>query len=243
MKIDNPGKPPSLDEDAVKGATSDSRPTTDPPLNRAAHSGPPAQPMRFDLTVIASWIKPGSKVLDLGCGEGDLLYHLKQSKGVDGTGIEMVEAKVLRGIEKGLTVLQGDITEEVQDYADNTFDYVILSQTLQQVYAPAQLLNSLLQIGRQVVVSFPNFSHWKNRWQICAQGRAPVSKQLPFEWYNTPNIRVISIADFQRFIKKMGWRIRRETAINTDHHDQHGNVVRLLPNLRATYGIFLMEKR
>lgn len=170
------------------------------------------------------------------------MCYLKRCKEVDGTGIEMVEAKVLRGIEKGLTVLQGDITEEVQDYADNTFDYVILSQTLQQVYAPAQLINTLLQIGRQVVVSFPNFSHWKNRWQICWQGRVPVSRQLPFEWCDTPNIRVISIIDFQRFIKKMGWRIHRETAINTYHHDQHGNIVSLLPNIRATYGIFLLEK-
>lgn len=199
--------------------------------------------MRFDLQVIASWIKPGSKVLDLGCGEGDLLHYLKESRQVEGTGIEMVEAKVLRGIEKGLTVLQGDITQEVEDYAANTFDYVILSQTLQQVYAPAQLLNTLLSIGRQVVVSFPNFTHWKNRWQLGWQGRAPISKQLPFEWYNTPNIRVISIADFQRFVKKMGWRICLNTAINTDHHDQHGNIVRLLPNLRATYGIFLLAKQ
>lgn len=198
--------------------------------------------MRFDLSVIASWIEPGSKVLDLGCGEGDLLYHLKQHKGVAGTGIEMVEAKALRCIEKGLSVLQGDITEEVQDYAENTFDYVILSQTLQQVYAPAQLLNSLLTIGRRVVVSFPNFTHWKNRWQLVWQGRAPLSKQLPFEWYNTPNIRVVAIIDFRRFVKKMGWRIVRETAINTDHHDRYGNVVRLLPNLRATYGIFMLAK-
>ncbi|MFH7320417.1 methionine biosynthesis protein MetW [Desulfurivibrio sp. D14AmB] len=199
--------------------------------------------MRFDLSVIASWIEPGSKVLDLGCGEGDLLHYLKQQKGVQGTGIEMVEAKALRCIEKGLSVLQGDITEEVQDYAENTFDYVILSQTLQQVYAPAQLLNSLLTIGRRVVVSFPNFTHWKNRWQLIWQGRAPLSKQLPFEWYNTPNIRVIAIIDFRRFVKKMGWRIVRETAINTDHHDRHGNVVRLLPNLRATYGIFMLAKK
>lgn len=202
-----------------------------------------AQPMRFDLSVIASWIEPGSKVLDLGCGEGDLLYHLKQTKNVEGTGIEMVEAKVLRGIEKGLTVLQGNITEEVQDYAAGTFDYVVLSQTLQQVYAPAQLLHTLLDIGHQVVVSFPNFSHWKNRWQICWHGRVPISKQLPFEWYNTPNIRIISIADFQRFLKKMGWLIKRETAINTDHHDRYGNVVTFLPNLRATYGIYLLAKR
>ena len=199
--------------------------------------------LRFDLSVIASWIEPGSRVLDLGCGEGDLLHHLKTEKNIHGTGIEMVEAKALRCIEKGLSVLQGDITEEVADFGENTFDYVILSQTLQQVYAPAQLLHNLLTVGRRVVVSFPNFTHWKNRWQLGWQGRAPISKQLPFEWYNTPNIRVIAITDFRRFVKKMNWRIQRETAINTDHHDQHGNVVRLLPNLRATYGIFMLTRK
>lgn len=197
--------------------------------------------MRYDLSIIASWIEPGSKVLDLGCGEGDLLHYLEQSKGVDGTGIEKVEAKVMRCIERGLTVLQGDIIEEVQDYAENAFDYVIVSQTLQQVYAPAQLLAQLLTVGRRVVVSFPNFGHWRNRLQILCRGRAPISPQLPFEWYNTPNIRVVTIADFQRFIRKMGWRIERETAINTDHHEIHGNVVRWRPNLLATYGIFLVS--
>ncbi len=197
--------------------------------------------MRYDLSIIASWIEPGSKVLDLGCGEGDLLHFLEQTKGVDGTGIEKVEAKVMRCIERGLTVLQGDIIEEVQDYPENAFDYVIVSQTLQQVYAPAQLLSLLLTVGRRVVVSFPNFGHWKNRLQVLCYGRAPISPQLPFEWYNTPNIRVVTIADFKRFIGKMGWRIERETAINTDHHEQHGNVVRWRPNMLATYGIFLVS--
>ncbi|MDZ7641174.1 MAG: methionine biosynthesis protein MetW [Desulfurivibrio sp.] len=199
--------------------------------------------MRFDLSVIADWVEPGSRVLDLGCGEGDLLSYLQQEKNICGTGIEMVEAKVLSCIEKGLSVLQGDITSEVEDFATATFDYVILSQTLQQVYAPAQLLHTLLTIGRRVVVSFPNFTHWRNRWQLGWQGRAPLSKQLPFEWYNTPNIRIIAITDFRQFVNKMGWRIVKETAINTDHHDQHGNVVRLLPNLRATYGIFMLATK
>ena len=116
--------------------------------------------MRFDLQIIASWIEPGSTVLDLGCGEGDLLHFLKERKEVTGTGIERVEARVAQCIERGLSVLQGDINEEVLDYPGGHFDYVILSQTLQQVYEPETLIRSLLRIGHRVIVSFPNFGHF-----------------------------------------------------------------------------------
>ena len=198
--------------------------------------------MRFDLRIIASWIEPGSKVLDLGCGEGDLLYFLRGNKKVDGTGIEQVEAKVVQCIEKGLSVLQGDINEEVMDYPDNTFDYVILSQTLQQVYEPAELIQSLLRIGRKGIVSFPNFSHWRVRLQLLTTGYAPITKQLPYDWHNTPNIRVITLRDFRKFSRDVGFQILREVAINTNSEDKVGNIVEFLPNLRATYGIFLIGR-
>lgn len=198
--------------------------------------------MRFDLQIIASWIEPGAKVLDLGCGEGNLLYYLNEEKSIHGTGIESREDKVAQCIASGLSVLQGDINTEVVDYPDHAFDYVILSQTLQQVYEPETLIAELLRIGKQVIVSFPNFAHWRNRLHLLLAGKAPVSKQLPFEWYNTPNIRVITINDFYRFARKMGIKIEKEAAINSDHHDDTGNMVTLLPNLRASYGIFLISK-
>lgn len=198
--------------------------------------------MRFDLQIIASWIEPGSKVLDLGCGEGDLLHFLQEDKRVLGTGIEIVEAKVARCIERGLSVLQGDINEEVLDYEDDAFDYVILSQTLQQVYEPAKLIQSLLRIGRKGIVSFPNFGHWSIRLQLLVRGHAPITKQLPYEWYDTPNIRVITIKDFRRFSKRVGFKILKEVAINTDQYDRRGGIVKFLPNLRATYGIFLIGR-
>lgn len=199
--------------------------------------------IRFDLQIVASWIEPGSKVLDLGCAEGDLLYFLQKNKQVVGTGIECVEAKVAHCIERGLSVVQGDINKEIRDYADDTFDYVIVSQTLQQVYEPARLIQSLLRIGKRAIVSFPSFGHWRVRLQLLTTGLAPITKQLPYEWHNTPNIRVVTIRDFRKFSRQVGFEIFKEVAVSTDVHNSCGNIVRFLPNLRASYGIFLIGRR
>jgi methionine biosynthesis protein MetW len=196
--------------------------------------------MRYDLQIIASWIEPGSKVIDLGCGEGDLLHHLISQKGVQGTGIELNEEKVARCIEKGLSVLQGDISEEVHDYPERSFDYVILSQTLQQVYKPDNLIRAMLRIGQKGIVSFPNFSHWQIRMQLLFTGYAPVSRQLPYQWFDTPNIRVITLKDFRKFVQEVGLTVLREAAIDTHTQDRYGSIVEFLPNLRATYGIFMI---
>jgi methionine biosynthesis protein MetW len=191
--------------------------------------------------MIASWIEQGATVLDLGCGEGSLLEYLIQHQHVKGSGIEQNESRVAKCIQKSLSVLQGDINSELEDYPDNSFDYVILSQTLQQVYAPDKLIRSMLRIGRKGIVSFPNFSHWRVRLQLLTSGFAPVTKQLPYQWYNTPNIRVITLRDFRKFAREVGYAIIEEVAINSQSIDRAGSIVRWMPDLRATYGMFLIR--
>lgn len=196
--------------------------------------------MRFDLQVIASWIEPGAKVLDLGCRTGSLLAYLTEHKSIQGTGIEIDEHFAGEAIAKGLSVIHGDIYEEIEDYPDNAFDYVILSQALMQVMDPETLIREMLRVGRLCVVSFPNFTHYRNRLQMLFTGRAPMSKELPYEWYNTPNIRVVPIIDFRRFCADTHVPIVKEVAISTHHHDEKGTVITFLPNLFATFGIFML---
>ena len=205
-------------------------------------ASPDTENIRFDLRIISSEIPDGSRVLDLGCGNGDLLAWLAANKGVHGTGIEQDKEKAAHCIGRGLSVLQGDLIEEVHDYPDCCFDYVILSQTLQQVFEPAALLCSLARIGRKVIVSFPNFSHYSNRVQLFFRGVAPKSDHLPYSWYDSPNIRVITIRDFKKFSKDVGYNITKEILINTNPANSDGHVVHNFPNLRATYGIYIIEK-
>jgi len=203
---------------------------------------PESENIRFDLRIIASMIAPGSRVLDLGCGNGDLLAWLAASKNVVGTGIERDKQKAAHCISRGLSVLQGDLNEEVEDYPDCSFDYVILSQTLQQVFEPARLLHSLARIGRKVIVSFPNFSHYSIRLQLLYKGIAPKNDQLPYSWYDSPNIRVITLKDFRKFSRDVGYNILREITISTNPANSEGSIIRYFTNLRATYGIYIIEK-
>ncbi|MBU1565938.1 MAG: methionine biosynthesis protein MetW [Proteobacteria bacterium] len=203
---------------------------------------PETDNIRFDLRIIASTIKPGSRVLDLGCGNGDLLAWLAVNKKVIGTGIEQDKKKAAACIARGLSVLQGDLNQEVDDYPDCSFDYVILSQTLQQVFEPARLLYSLARIGRKVIVSFPNFSHYSIRLQLLLKGIAPKNDQLPYSWYDSPNIRVITLKDFRKFARDVGYNILKEIAISSDPASNEGRIIRKFTNIRAAYGIYIIEK-
>jgi len=199
--------------------------------------------MRYDLQVLSSWIEPGSRVLDLGCGRGDLLACLEREKQVRGVGYELDEEKAAFCIARGLSVLHEDFNEDVLQYPRHHFDYCVLSQTLQQVYDPQNLILRLLHIGRQVVVSFPNFSHWRVRLQLLLRGIAPKNEHLPYEWYDTPNIRVITIRDFRRFVHTIGATIVREAALDSRKNERFGRIIHLCPTWRATYGIFLLSER
>ncbi len=198
--------------------------------------------MRYDLQIIASFIKPNSKVLDLGCGEGELMQYLHSEKKAEVSGIDIDEKNISECISIGLSVIQGDFMEEILDYPEQTFDYVILSQTLQQVYQPDQIIQEMLRIGKKCIVSFPNFSYWKIRSQLLFKGHAPVSKELPYEWYNTPNIRVITLKDFREFCKKYKFKILKEIAISSNPRTTTGKIVKFLPDWFAQYGIFMLGK-
>jgi len=200
-----------------------------------------AEALRFDLQVISSWISPESRVLDLGCGHGDLLYTLEKEKQVQGVGFEADEEKAAFCIGRGLSVLHENFNRDTLDYPRHHFDYCVLSQTLQQVYEPDVLIPQLLEIGRRVIVSFPNFSHWRVRLQLLCAGVAPKNDHLPYEWYNTPNIRVITIKDFKRFVRTINARVVREAALNSNKNERFGRIIHFLPDWRATYGIFLLE--
>ncbi len=204
---------------------------------------PDKSSIRFDLRIIAESIEPGSRVLDLGCGNGDLLAWLQANKKIVGSGIEQDEQKAATCIAKGLSVIQGDLNEEVDEYPDHSFDYVILSQTLQQVFEPARLLKSLARVGKRVIVSFPNFSHFTIRMTLLFTGLAPKNDQLPYSWYDSPNIRVITLKDFKKFARNVGYSIVKETAINTNADNSSGSVVNFMTNLRANYGVFVIEKK
>lgn len=198
--------------------------------------------IRYDLRLVASWIPDGARVLGLGCGDGALLHYLKTRKHAQCTGIDIDENCVAHCIERGLTVLQGDINEEIRDYPDNAFDFVVLAQTLQQIFEPAPLIREMLRIGRRGVVSFPNFSHWRVRLMLALTGHAPVTPQLPYQWHDTPNIRVITLADFRRYARQVGFTIIKEVGIDTDRQDRSGKIVRFWPDLLATYGLFMIAK-
>lgn len=167
-----------------------------------------SQGLHLNYSIISGIIDPNSTILDLGCGDGVLLKVLKDKK-IHATGIEIDQDKVIKCLEKGLSVIQGDIDEGLAEYPDDSYDYVILNQTLQSTEKPDYVIKEMLRVGNKVVVSFPNFAYWKIRFNLFFNGRMPKSKILPFEWYNTPNIHLLTIDDFYEFTQKNGIKIEK----------------------------------
>lgn len=170
--------------------------------------------LHLNYSIIGDIIEKGSKVLDLGCGEGDLLKMLVEQKNCTGVGIEINQQNAISAIEKGLSIIQGDIDEGLKDFADNEYDYVILNQTLQSTEKPDFVIEEMLRVGKKVVVSFPNFAYWRVRFYLFFNGKMPKSNMLPFEWYDTPNIHLLTVNDFFEFCKKRDIKITNSIYMN-----------------------------
>jgi methionine biosynthesis protein MetW len=198
--------------------------------------------LRADLKLIADLVAPGSRVLDIGCGEGELLADLTRTKSVDGRGMELSQAGVNACVRRGLSVIQGDADNDLEAYPTGAFDYAILSQTLQATRQPRQVLESLARIGRRAIVSFPNFAFWHIRLALLTKGRMPQSALLSYPWYDTPNIHLCTIRDFLALAEELGIMIEQARML-----DQHGRPYRLpatswRANWLAAQGVFLLSK-
>ncbi|HEY2629803.1 MAG TPA: methionine biosynthesis protein MetW [Usitatibacter sp.] len=191
---------------------------------------------RYDYELIGSWIPEHSRVLDLGCGDGELLAGLTATHGVAGYGIEIDDANVLASVKHGVNVVQADIESGLASFEDNAFDFVILSQTLQAMRNAESVLNEMLRVGREGIVTFPNFGYWRHRLDIL-RGHMPVSKALPYSWYDTPNIHLCTVKDFEDLCVKVGAEILDERVIHG------GQTINVLPNLFGSLGVFRFRRK
>jgi len=183
---------------------------------------------RHDLKIISDWIEPNSHVMDLGCGNGSLLKHLQSRKQVSGYGVELNPHMISQCIDNDVNVIQINLDQGLSHFDSNTFDYVILSLTLQAMRNPELLLKEMMRVGKQGIVTFPNFAHWRNRWQIMMGGQMPVSDELPHKWYNTPNIHLCTIKDFHALCERLTFNIESSIAVHPTGKQTLG--LRFLPN-------------
>jgi methionine biosynthesis protein MetW len=198
---------------------------------------------RLDFLLVTDMVEPGSRVLDVGCGDGALLSLLRDRKGVDGRGIEISREGVAACLAKGLPVIQGDADTDLADYPDDAFDYVILSQTIQATRQPKVVLEHLLRIGRRAIVSFPNFGYWNVRLELALRGRMPVTDNMPYSWYDTPNIHFCTIRDFMDLCREVGARMEKAVALNAGGKPMRVTLPWWVWNLFGEQGVFLLTRR
>ncbi len=192
--------------------------------------------LRPELQKIFGWVKPGSRVLDLGCGDGALLESLQSSRGVKGYGVEIDPANVLSCLKKNINILQLDLDEGLTEFADNSFDYVIMTQALQALQCPDKTLREMVRVGRECIITFPNFGLWKHRVYLSTKGRMPVSKALPAQWYDTQNIHLCTIKDFETFCKEHSMLISKKDIVDYEHRSD--TLMRLWPNLFGEVALY-----
>jgi len=196
--------------------------------------------LRSDLAIIKEWITPGSRVLDLGCGNGALLKVLRDERQVKGYGLEINPANIVSCLQSGINVIHLDLDKGLDDFDDQAFDYVIMTQTLQAVHFPDHLLQEVLRVGREGIVTFPNFAYWKNRMQIGLQGKMPVSRALPAQWYESNNIHLCTIKDFQQLCRLRNIKIQKKVVL--DHAHRASGPITFLPNLLGQIAIYRCQR-
>jgi methionine biosynthesis protein MetW len=198
--------------------------------------------MKQEFKIIANNIENNTRVLDVGCGDGVLIEYLKQEKNIDVRGLEISKDKVQTCISKGLTVIEGNAEIDLKQFPNNSFDYVVLSQTLQAFLNPEIVINELLRVGKRAIVTIPNFGFWKVRLHLLFKGTMPITKALPDEWYNTPNLHMCTIKDFVKFSKTMNFKIFKSIALNNMNTTKIDKSNLFFKNLFSELGIFLIEK-
>jgi len=190
---------------------------------------------RPDFAAIAGWVGMGSSVLDLGCGDGSLLRYLRESRRVTGYGVEIDDDRVLACVKCGVNVVQGDLERGLSEFESRSFDYVVLSQTLQAIMDGERIINDMLRVGREGIVTFPNFGYWKNRLQVLG-GHMPVSDNLPYQWHDTPNVHLCTLSDFEDFCSGHGVRIMERKVLTG------GRPVSVLPNLLGSLAVYRFQR-
>lgn len=198
--------------------------------------------LRADLRLVTEMVPEGSRVLDLGCGDGSLMSHLRDEKGCTVRGIDLNPEDIASALGRGLSVVQADLDTGLTGYRDDSFDFVVLSQTLQVVRRPAFVLREMLRVGQRGIVTFPNFGHWRVRGYLALRGRMPVSRSIPFTWYDTPNIHHTTITDFRDFVAANGGVIEREVPLVTGEWAGEVRAARIWPNLLADTAVAIVGR-
>ncbi|MFT7109222.1 MAG: methionine biosynthesis protein MetW [Psychrobacter glaciei] len=196
--------------------------------------------LRSDLNIIQNWVKKNSRIIDLGCGDGELLSYLKNEKQCKGYGLEINPDSIVSCVEKGLNVIEHNLNDGLKHFKDDAMDTVIMTQALQAVSRPDVLLDDMLRVGKEAIITFPNFGYWRTRFYLLTKGKMPMSKTLPFNWYDTPNIHMCTFRDFEKLCREKGLTILNRTVVDKNHNKSLA--IRTWPNMLGEFAIYRVTK-